>query len=155
MAHRGCNPRLYIHGLEDYRTRVRVAEKAVITLSEYQEPHGPMPEDVKNNAIDLLAKVNALLSEIQIIEAMDPIVNSGWRPAYYNKTVPNAAVNSKHITGQAVDIRDPDGALDEHLHTHFRLLIKHGLWMEHPSATKGWCHLQCVPPRSGNRIFYP
>ena len=30
-----------------------------------------------------------------------------------------------------------------------------GLWMEHPLATKGWCHLQVVSPRSGMRVFYP
>jgi hypothetical protein len=29
------------------------------------------------------------------------------------------------------------------------------LWLEHPDATPGWCHLQILPPRSGRRVFYP
>jgi hypothetical protein len=127
----------------------------VITLAAYFGPHGEPPDQVKINALDLLAKVCALLAEVPYPEAQKPKVNSGWRPADYNRIVPGAAVNSKHITGQAVDIADPDGVIDSYLHTHFQLLIKHGLWMEHPSATKGWSHLQNVAPRSGNRCFYP
>lgn len=127
----------------------------MITLASYFGPHGEPPETVKQNALELLARVNALLSELPYDEAHEPKVNSGWRPADYNKTVRNAAPNSRHITGQAVDIADPDGVIDSYLHTNFQLLIKHGLWMEHPSATKGWSHLQSVPPRSGNLCFYP
>lgn len=127
----------------------------MITLAEYLKNHGEPPETVKANALELLSRVNALLSELPYDEARKPKVNSGWRPADYNKTVANAAPNSRHITGQAVDIADPDGVIDSHLHTHFDLLIKHRLWMEHPAATKGWSHLQSVPPRSGNLCFYP
>ena len=127
----------------------------MLTLAEYLGTHGEPPESVVENAEELLAKVNALLLELPYPEAERPQINSGWRPAHYNATVPNAAPNSKHITGQAVDLYDPDGVIDAHLHTHFDLLIKHRLWMEHPSATKGWCHLQSVPPRSGNLCFYP
>lgn len=127
----------------------------MITLADYLKGHGEAPEAVKANALELLARVNALLAELPFPEAREPKVNSGWRPADYNKNVPNAAPNSKHITGQAVDVADPDGVIDSYLHTHFTLLIKHKLWMEHPSATKGWSHLQSVPPRSGNLCFYP
>lgn len=127
----------------------------MITLAEYFNGHTGAGDDVRENALALLARVNALLRELPYPEAMTPTVNSGWRPAAYNKTVANAAPNSKHITGQAIDIADPDGMIDSHIHTHFDLLIKHRLWMEHPSATKGWCHLQSVPPRSGNLCFYP
>lgn len=126
-----------------------------ISLSDYLGIHDNPPIDVVENAEQLLARVNALLEELPYDEAHEPRINSGWRPAAYNKTVRGAAPNSKHITGQAVDIADPDGVIDAHLHTHFDLLIKHRLWMEHPSATKGWCHLQSVPPRSGNLCFYP
>lgn len=117
-------------------------------------------EDVQANGRELLERVNALLAVINeshpgIEAAMKPSVNSGWRPAAYNATVPNAAVKSKHITGQAIDLADPDGELDELLLSHPNLLEMAGLWQEHPLATKGWCHVQSVPPRSGNRIFYP
>lgn len=85
------------------------------------------------------------------------IINSGWRPPQVNAATPGSAPNSKHMSGQAVDLYDPDGDLDEWAMSvdGLETLTKLGLWMEHPSATKGWCHLQTVPPRSGNRVFYP
>ena len=83
-------------------------------------------------------------------------VSSGWRPAVINEHTAGAAPNSKHITGQAVDIYDPEGALDEwcldHADTDLAIV---GLWLEHPAATKGWCHVQTVPPASKRRVFYP
>lgn len=53
-------------------------------------------------------------------------VASGWRPP-----VVNAVFANQHV------------------------LVKLGLWMEHPSATPSWLHVQTVPPGSGNRVFYP
>lgn len=129
--------------------------KVVISLSRYFEPFGPPPDDIRDRALILLARVNALLGDIPLADAQDPEITSGWRPAYYNRTIPNAAKNSKHITGEAVDIADADGVLDDYLLDHPELLERHGLWMEHPSATKGWVHLQSVPPPSGRRAFYP
>ena len=130
----------------------------MISIEDYFGRHsgGPKPsEEVRANALELLSKVNAMLADIQLQEAQEPKVNSGWRPQGYNATIPGAAPNSKHITGQAVDLADPDGALDDFLFVRPARLIEHGLYMEHPLATKGWVHLQCVAPRSGNRIFYP
>lgn len=131
----------------------------MISLDDYfgRVSHIETPSDeVRENAVELLDRVNPLLDDCAPIEAaVSRVTNSGWRPAAYNAAVPNAAPKSKHITGQAIDIADPDGELDEHLLNNPQVLARHGLWMEHPLATKGWCHLQCVPPRSGNRIFYP
>jgi hypothetical protein len=130
----------------------------VITLEDYFGHHSATrspSEETKENALNLLAKVNALLRQIDLPEALQPKVNSGWRPAWYNATVPGAALKSKHITGEAIDLADPEGALDEYLHVRPKTLEEYGLYMEHPLATKGWCHLQSVAPRSGNRIFYP
>lgn len=84
------------------------------------------------------------------------IVNSGWRPAQVNAGVPGAAPNSKHLTCRAIDLYDPDGDLDEWLLDGADTVLKDlGLWLEHPAATKGWSHLQTVPPGSGRRVFYP
>lgn len=89
---------------------------------------------------------------------------SGWRPPEVNAATPNAAKRSKHMTGHAGDVAEPahrpltKWAVSE---AGKAALLKRGLWMEHPSATRGetgqhpWCHLQGVPPRSGNLIFYP
>lgn len=126
----------------------------MITAEDYfgRLSHITQPDEtVQANAAILLTRVNALLASL----GAKPGVNSGWRSAAYNATVPNAAPRSKHITGQAIDLADPEGELDEYLLAHQDVLAAHELWLEHPAATKGWCHLQSVPPRSGNRVFFP
>jgi len=126
----------------------------MITLEDYfgRVSHVADPsEDVEFNARELLLRVNTLLASL----GLKTTVNSGWRPPAYNATIPNAAPNSKHMTGQAIDLADPEGELDDVLFKDPTNLINHELWMEHPLATKGWCHLQSIPPRSGNRIFFP
>lgn len=82
-------------------------------------------------------------------------ITSGWRPVEVNAKTPGAAPFSRHMTGQAVDIADPEGDLDEWCLANQDVLASIGLWMEHPASTKGWCHVQTVPPKSGNRVFYP
>src|SRR3990167_6517242 len=82
-------------------------------------------------------------------------VNSGWRPMAINAFTPGAAVKSKHMTCQACDLDDPEGDLDEWCLAHPEILAKIELWQEHPASTKGWTHVQIVPPRSGKRVFYP
>lgn len=130
----------------------------MISLTDYfghmSRIEQPTPE-VEANALQLLAKVNALLAEIPLEEAKAPRVNSGWRPASYNANVPGAAPKSKHITGQAIDLADPEGALDDWCMNNLATLERAGLWLENPLATKSWCHLQSAPPRSGNRVFIP
>jgi len=117
-------------------------------------------EEVEASAEELLIRVNSLLAVINMTHpgisgAMYPKVNSGWRPASYNAKVPGAAVKSKHITGHAIDLSDPDGEMDELLLANPKLLELAGLWLEHPAATKNWSHWQSLAPRSGNRIFFP
>ena len=133
-----------------------------ITLEDYFGRFTVMPGEnsqpsaaTKENAITLLSRVNALLAIIPLIEAERPQVTSGWRPAWHNATIANAAPKSKHISGEAIDLADPEGNLDDYLMDYRTLLVNHDLWLEHPLATKGWCHLQCVPPKSGRRVFYP
>lgn len=84
------------------------------------------------------------------------ILSSGWRPPAVNATTPGAAPRSKHLLALAADIYDPDGDLDEWCLANADTVLKDlGLWMEHPAATKGWCHVQTVPPGSKRRVFYP
>lgn len=82
-------------------------------------------------------------------------VTSGYRPAAINATVKGAAKKSNHMACLAVDFADKDGKLAEYCLNNLKLLEEFGLWMEDPAYTKGWVHLQCVPPRSGNRVFKP
>lgn len=145
-----------------------------ITLEQYmmgrdkKYPDELLPEYIEN-ATRLLEKVNALLEEIvteqvtitdtivtfEIHPVNKSLVSSGWRPPQVNASTSGAAPKSKHMTCNAIDIYDPDGDLDDYLMDNTSLLKKYGLSMEHPSATKGWCHLQQIPPRSGKTVFYP
>ena len=86
-------------------------------------------------------------------------VNSGWRPKSVNDATSNAAKGSKHLSAEAVDLPDSDGLLAEWCMDNVDVLKELGLWMEHPGWTKGWLHVQTVPPgnppRAQVRIFIP
>lgn len=141
----------------------------MISVSDYfmgrreKYPQALTPEIEREAArtADLAGKLLTQAKTYGVTVDMHPVnkspVSSGWRPPEVNAATPNAALRSKHMTGQAVDIYDPDGDLDEWLMTGEgqSALIALGLWHEHPSATKGWAHLQTIPPRSGRRTFYP
>ena len=121
-----------------------------------------MTDDIRRNIDLLLPRVNLLLTvmaadgvPIEIDPATGSPSHSGWRPPEVNAATPNAATRSKHMDGLADDLYDPEGALDDWCMNHQARLADIGLWLEHPASTKGWCHVQCVPPKSGNRVFYP
>lgn len=84
-------------------------------------------------------------------------VSSGWRPADINARTKNAAKNSLHLTCEACDVHDPHGELGRWLQTPGgrKALEDLGLWMEEPSYTATWAHLQTRPPPSGRRYFIP
>lgn len=139
---------------------------ATITLADYLGDHvrtngDELTVELMANATKTVDKVNQLFQALDAAEvkvqrnAAGSYLNSGWRPAAYNATVPNASVTSKHITCEAADIFDPDGDIDNYLMGDLMVLAGLGLYMEHPAATKGWCHVQTRAPKSGNRVFYP
>jgi len=107
--------------------------------------------EIVTNAAILIDRVHKLLK----VFGEERDITSGWRPPAVNGNTPGAALKSKHMTGQAVDLSDPDGDLDEWCLEHQDMLELHQLWLEHPSATKGWVHLQSIPPKSNKRVFYP
>ena len=139
----------------------------MITLADYfmgrDKTHKKeLTDEHLNNARVMVEKANSIisiLSENNISFERNPktgtIISSGWRPASVNARVKNAAPKSKHMLCQAVDIYDPEGEIDEWLVTNEAVLRSVGIHIEHPSATKGWSHWQCVPPKSGRFIFYP
>jgi hypothetical protein len=110
-----------------------------------------LPDDVIRNISTLIPKVNDLLELFGEYRK----VTSGFRTPEINASIPNAAKRSKHMIGAAVDLDDADGKLDAWCMSHQEILKKLGLHLEHPSATKGWTHLQCISPKSGNIVFYP
>lgn len=133
----------------------------MITLNDYITASGKYPErlksseltdEVKKNAQKLLDKVNALLKDLNL---KDIKVSSGFRPSAVNANIKGAAKKSNHLSGNALDLLDPKNKLDELFMNNLKLLEKHGLYLEHPSKTNTWSHLQQVPPASGNRVFMP
>lgn len=130
---------------------------AVITLADYfmgrDASHGTeLTTELRVNAHAIVERANALLV---LSRAAVGHVNSGWRPQSINASIPNASPRSRHLTCQAIDLRDADGSLDAWCMSHLDALEALALWLEHPNATPGWCHVQTVPPRSGRRVFEP
>jgi hypothetical protein len=82
-------------------------------------------------------------------------ISSGYRPAAINSKVKGAAKKSNHIMCLACDFKDIDGRIDQWCIDNLHILTELGLYLESPQHTPGWCHLQCVPPKSGNRVFIP
>lgn len=123
----------------------------MITLEKYLmgRKEGLTP-DLLSNAQDTVEKVNKLLDYFGFARE----VTSGYRTAGVN-TLVGGAKKSNHMICKACDLEDRDGKLDNWCMDNQDKLESIGLWLEHPSATKGWCHVQTVPPRSGKRVFFP
>jgi len=141
----------------------------VITVADYfmgrRETHGlALSPEIERNAARTVEITNKLLAQAQtygVVVKANPAtgsqVSSGWRPPAINASTKGASPTSHHMTGRAVDLYDPDGELDEWLMSGIGMAAMEelGLWLEHPDATPGWCHLQIVPPGSGRRVFRP
>lgn len=142
----------------------------LITLKDYwmgRDRKYPLQlgSDTRRNADLTVRLANEFLAEALASKLVDlerhpengAFVSSGWRPPQVNSTTKGAAPRSHHIFGRAIDLYDPDGDLDSWATSDDGLsaLKSIGLWLEHPSKTPGWCHIQIVPPRSGNRVFMP
>lgn len=137
----------------------------MITLNQYVGPHRESPDWTparEQNATQLLARCAAL--EAEMVEAgiefpINPATGSGvsgqtfggFRP----QSCPQGAPNSSHKEGKAVDRFDPKGEIDAWLMANQDRLVFHNLYIEHPSATKGWSHWTTRAPGSGNRVFFP
>jgi hypothetical protein len=139
----------------------------IVTVADYlMDRDRTFPQEytigIKANAELTVDAVNVLLKRLDasgvhldVHPVTRTIISSGWRPPQLNNEVKNASVRSKHMTGQACDLYDPDGLIDDWLMDNLPIDRGLGLWMEHPSATKGWAHVQIVPPRSGKVCFFP
>ena len=122
-----------------------------------------MTPDIARNAARTVSIVNELLLEAMaegVLVQDKPGADygccaSGWRPPKVNANTKGASTTSMHMTGEALDIYDPDGLIDAWLvqPKGQATLERLGLWMEHPDDTPRWAHVQVRPPRSGNRVF--
>jgi Peptidase M15 len=104
---------------------------------------------------ELAANLTAFLEAINKLRAAygkPMIVTSGYRPPEINSAI-GGAKNSKHMKCLAIDIADSDGALDRWLVENKELLVTLDLFVEHPSCTDGWAHIQLGPSPTGQRFF--
>ncbi len=133
------------------RQRLPALKLADYYMGRDREYRQELTPELRANARETIRRVNRLLKRAGLTRK----VSSGWRPEAVNAAVPGAAKGSKHISCLAIDLEDRDGKLDAWCMAHLEVLAEIGLWLEHPDATPDWCHLQTLPPRSGNRVFEP
>lgn len=116
-----------------------------------RDKKNPLTSELKENLEMLLAALN----KFRVIYGKPMIVSSGYRPPEINVNTKGAAKHSNHMICLACDFKDEDGSLDKYCMDNLAVLEKCGLWLESPKSTPNWCHLQCVPPKSGKRVFIP
>lgn len=151
-----------------------MAEHELLTLEDYwmdrqSAYRAYWTREVQVNGAETVRRIN-LLVPYWVRDGVDVVRkgaygawSSGWRPPSVNAATANAAPTSKHMLALAGDVFDPDGEIDDWCFANQHILTEFDLYMEHPSATKGWCHLQIVPPKSQakfppearRRWFYP
>lgn len=141
----------------------------MITLTDYWMGRDrlyptAMSPDIERNAARLLETVNLFVTRAKAAgvpfvanPATGSLVSSGWRPPVVNANTPRASRTSLHMVGRAIDLFDPQDRIDAWVFgpVGLALLAELGLWLEHPDATPGWCHLQDRAPGSGRRVFRP
>ncbi len=125
------------------------AEQILSSDSSHSDRQAVAPQFVVDNATDLAAKLTLLMSHY----GNRPTIHSGYRTPAANKAA-GGAPKSSHITGQAVDFRDPLRIFSTWCLAHLDLLAECELWMEDPASTPTWTHLQSRPV-PGKRVFQP
>lgn len=143
----------------------------MITTDQYfRKPHTPQQEE---NAREVLDRRNRLRAEWMQATGkscpVDPDTDSeisGSRGGdgdggFRTPGASTGAPGSSHKEAKAVDDYDPQDEFDTWL-DQFEIgdggnskLEEYGLYREHPSKTKGWCHLTTRAPASGKRTFWP
>jgi hypothetical protein len=123
-------------------------------------------EEVKANLTILLDKMNKFRKAF----GRPMTVTSGLRDKadmiriYKIKGVTDLSkipMKSKHISGQACDIADPDLHVQKFILDNIPLIEELGLYFEDFHSTIGkstegaWVHFQIIPPGSGRRFFIP
>ncbi len=114
-------------------------------------------QEIKDNVKELIKRINNLGYQPPMYFSSCLRSRSVHEHIYKEKGTPTDKIpwGSKHLSGQAVDIADPKGELADWLMINDKKIEECRLWAEHPDYTKGWVHLQSVPPKSGRRFFIP
>lgn len=137
----------------------------MITEADYVGPWFKSPdwtEHRKDNAdklLDACSRLEAIMLDDGIDFPINPATHSGVSGKTYGGFRPQnclqGAPHSNHKEGLAVDRWDPLNKIDAWCMNHLDKLEECCIWIEHPDSTPGWSHWQCVPPKSGKRVFNP
>lgn len=82
------------------------------------------------------------------------MVLRGWRPASINTAAADGRAEYLHVTGEAIDLSDPRGAIGRWCKAEAGTALRDlGLWLQDPADTTGSVHVQLKPPPTGERVF--
>lgn len=123
----------------------------MITLKELNKHNYLTTPEILAAMSKLIERLNVVLFEAGI----QGHVNSGLRTLASQMQINPNAPKSKHLTGHAVDIADPDQKLQTWCYDNVERLEDLGLWCEAFQFTPNWVHFQDLAPRSGHRFFIP
>lgn len=107
---------------------------------------------------DVSLNINVLVERLNLLIHWGcPItrITSGLRSVADQKRINPAAMRSKHLTGAAADCYDPERKIANWCKDNLQVLEDVQLWCEDFGHTPTWVHFQCLPPKSGRRVFLP
>ncbi len=108
-----------------------------------------LPVDIQRNIVELQTRLNV----VRLYYGAPMIVTSGYRTFEDQMRINPKSPRSRHLSGKAADIHDPDRILQAWILKNPYILERARLWCEDFSDTPTWVHFQSEPPRSGNRFF--
>lgn len=119
--------------------------------SEFNPHNYPLTPEIEQNLSDLHEKMN----KVRAAYGNVMIITSGLRSQEDQERINPSAPKSKHLIGAACDVLDRDKKLAIWVQANMPLMEQIGLWFEDFGHTDGWVHFQCLPPKSGKRVFIP
>lgn len=132
----------------------------MITYLELQ--HGHLLSDIPITTQQHMEVLLVAINKLRALWGEPMVVTSGYRTPEDQQRINPSAPHSKHITGDAVDIADPDGRLYKFALANQDKLAQYGLWCEAGTMRTdghGWLHCQSVPYGSyaegKSRFFQP
>jgi uncharacterized protein YcbK (DUF882 family) len=127
----------------------------LIKLWELNPRKHPTNPQIDSNLLVLCQRLNV----IRAAYGKPMVITSGLRSEKQQSELIKAgrsnAPKSKHLTGHAADVSDPNGELAAWCLANVKVLEQAGLWVEDPKYTPTWVHFQSASPGSGRRFFKP
>ncbi len=120
---------------------------------EHTETHTENAKALLNRVAMLIAFAETQGVKARINKKTGSIISGDTYGGFRPLSCPIGAEKSAHKQGMAVDIYDPDNALDAFVNDI--ILTKFDLYREHPDDTQHWLHVSTKIPASKRRTFKP